>query len=138
MSTVNRRSGSESPWILTMSYLLLSGGAVGLHLLRGEQVRGDQLLALPPPLAVGREPDVRRPVREYVADDGPRPRGEGRVVRAQDLLRGVRGRDHQRRDRSEAEQHEAPLTLLPRGEVSQGDVREPTGDEVEVPDQRHR
>jgi hypothetical protein len=59
-------------------------------------------------------------------------------VRAQDLLRSVRGRNHQRRDRAEAEQHEAPVTLLPRREVPQGDVREPTGDEVEVPDQRHR
>jgi hypothetical protein len=118
-------------------YLLLAGGAVALHLSGAEKVRGHQLLSLPPPIAVRREPDVRRPVREYVTDDGPWPGRERLVVGAQDLLRSVRRRDYQRRDRSEAQEHEPLAVLLPRSEVPQADMREPAGDEVEVPDQRN-
>ena len=110
-----------------MNYLLLAGGAVGLHLLGVEQVRGDQLLGLPPPVAVGREP-------EDVAEDGAGPRGQRLVVRAQHRLSGARGRRHKRRDHAEAEQHEVVATV-PGGEAPHRDMRVRT-DEVKVPDQR--
>lgn len=111
-------------------YLLLSGGAVGLHLLDGEEVRGDELPELPPVLAVGGEADVRRAVQEDVGDNGHRPRGEHEVVSPQDRLRRTRGRHHQVPDGAEPQEHQVAVAML-GGEVPERDLW-PVSDEVQV------
>ena len=110
----------------------MSGVAVGVHLLDGQEVRGDELPELAPVLAVGGEADVRRPVEQDVGDLGRRPRGKGVVLRTQDQLRRPRGRHDQAPDSAESEEHEAAAAVL-RGEAAEGDVWE-VADEVQVAD----
>ena len=112
------------------SYLVLARMAVGADLLVGEEVRGGDLLDLPPVLAVGGEGGVRGAVEEDFGDGGVGPGREDVVVRAQHGLRGARRRDDERRDGAEAEEHEAVAAML-GGEVAEGDVRE-GADEVQV------
>lgn len=54
-------------------YLFLPGEAVGVDLLDGEEVRGDEPPELAPVLAVGGEADVGGPVQKGVGDLGRRP-----------------------------------------------------------------
>ena len=110
---------------------------VRVHLLDGEQVRGDELPDLPPVLAVGGEGDVGGPVHEVVEQQRRRPRGEDVVVRPQDRLRRACGGHDEVRDRAEAEEHEAAATavVVLGGEVTEGDVRT-VADQEQVADDR--
>ena len=109
---------------------------VGVDLLDGEQVGGDELPDLPPVLAVGGEGDVGGPVHEVVEERGRRPRGEDVVVRPQDRLRRARRGHHEVRDGAEADEHEPAVVVL-GGEVTEGDVRA-VADEEQVADDGKR
>ena len=112
----------------------MSGVVVGVHLLDGQEVRGDEPPELAPVLVVGGEADVRRSVEQDVDDLGRWPRGEGVVVRPQDQLRRPRGRHDQGRDGAEAEEHEAAAaTAVLRGEGAEGDMWA-VAEEVQVAD----
>ena len=66
--------------IMIISYLLLAGMVKRVHLLDGEEARGDKLPNLTPVLTVGSKGNGRRPVQEVVQDLGRRPRGEDVVA----------------------------------------------------------
>jgi len=121
---------------LESPYLFFAGMAVGVHLLDGEEVCGDELPGPTPVFAVGSQGDVRRAVQESVGEGGRRARGEDVVVGAHDRLRRARGRHDEVGDGTEAEEHEAAAGVL-GGEVTEGDVRE-GADQVQVADDGKR
>ena len=110
---------------------MLTGAAEESNLLVGEEVRGGNLLDLAPVLAMGAEGDVRRAVEEDLRDRGAGAGREDVVVSAQDGLRRGRRGDEEGREGAEAEEQE-PVAAVPGGEVAGGDVREGTGEEVQV------
>ncbi|GER48958.1 40S ribosomal protein S19 [Striga asiatica] len=95
-------------------HLVLANGPEELSLLRAEEMDGRDLADLAPILVVRGEGDVRAVVREALLAEGFGPAAESEVLGLHDLLRELRGGDHEHGLRAEAHAHDGPVFL---GEV---------------------